>query len=334
MATNYKMGQYRYAGNATDSGSPCATIFNTYPNSDPDDSNKLKPVYQQVDSNSDTEIYYQDVLIPLTSSYLSTSDLFYIDLDVAASGLADTTYDLKLVDSATYDESTGLYDFTNFETVATFTVPKTSSTATSAIGVSLYVPAGKSATYPPQVGRIKANKYDSQGELLLENNILTDAKGNVISYHNDVFLLPSWVSDVPEWIKYDYSTLISTKYKTAMFDSLLLEVRRSDVDKKVLTEVDGKQIMGRFLNVSDPSADHLDITIKQIKEILPAKKTTIKQIGIWGRPNLPMSINGEEVRIGPSGYFELKNFDITSFGVCAIGENDKFTVDYLYENNS
>jgi hypothetical protein len=43
-----------------------------------------------------------------------------------------------------------------------------------------------------------------------------------------------------------------------------------------------------------------------------------------------MSINGEEIQIGASGYYELNDFDVTSFAVVADGPEDKFILDYQY----
>ena len=57
----------------------------------------------------------------------------------------------------------------------------------------------------------------------------------------------------------------------------------------------------------------------------------IKYFGVWGHPEQLMSVNGEEIRIGPSGYYELKNFDIDSLGIVCLTNEDKCTVDVQYE---
>jgi hypothetical protein len=44
-----------------------------------------------------------------------------------------------------------------------------------------------------------------------------------------------------------------------------------------------------------------------------------------------MAINGEEIKVGPSGYYELNDFEITSLGIACMDSNDKFTIDYQYE---
>ena len=48
-----------------------------------------------------------------------------------------------------------------------------------------------------------------------------------------------------------------------------------------------------------------------------------------------MTINGEEIRIGPSGYYELLDIiPITSIGIVADSWDDNWTIDYTYEINA
>ena len=65
-----------------------------------------------------------------------------------------------------------------------------------------------------------------------------------------------------------------------------------------------------------------------------AKPNKISKIGVWGRSNLCLNCNGEEIRIGPRGYYEM-SFDetlgLSSFGVLAENESDfPFLIDYEY----
>jgi hypothetical protein len=43
-----------------------------------------------------------------------------------------------------------------------------------------------------------------------------------------------------------------------------------------------------------------------------------------------MAINGEEVQIGSSGYYELNEFNVNSLCVVADGPKDTFVLDYQY----
>ena len=45
-----------------------------------------------------------------------------------------------------------------------------------------------------------------------------------------------------------------------------------------------------------------------------------------------MTINGEEIKIGPSGFYEIKDYDITSLGMVVEDPDvDRFTIDYEYK---
>ena len=59
---------------------------------------------------------------------------------------------------------------------------------------------------------------------------------------------------------------------------------------------------------------------------------TLSRIGIWSHPGLIMTINGEEIRVGPSGYYELDALDIESIGIVATSWADNWTMDYQYNN--
>lgn len=347
MATNYIMGQYRYSGSKKENGDSecCGVIYDTYPEQLIGD-NAPTPFYREISGSNDTnKMYYQDVIIPFyKGGTIDINDLFYINMSIAPDGVDDTVYSLKLINSKEWQDkmSEEAIKELNYETVATFIVPKTSILGAEAVGVSLYIPYGQDKDNGvPEIGRIKSdsNNLDDKGTLALNNDgTLVDGNGNTILYHNDIYLLPTWKTKVPEGVSYEYSSFVGSKYNGSNFDSLLLEIQRGEVDKSVATIVnEGKNqftVIGRFLNVTDSDSNVFDVKISKIEKILPSiKNTTIKQIGVWGRSGLPLILNGEEIKIGPSGYFELKDFDLTSIGVLANGQEDKFTIDYLYESN-
>jgi hypothetical protein len=45
---------------------------------------------------------------------------------------------------------------------------------------------------------------------------------------------------------------------------------------------------------------------------------------------LLLAVNGEEIKIGQSNFYELDDFTITSLGVVAKDGSDRFTIDYQY----
>lgn len=314
---NYIMGQYRYTGTEE-----VTSLLNTYPEDNTTDNSKaFKPVYTPSGIGN---YYYQDVLIPFKS--VLDTDVFYIDMNIARFS-SDTVYNLKMVKSAEEE-----INFPNYETVATITVPKNTSSQLTPQGVALYT-WDKINTHVGKVGGTNSLQY--------KDGVLTH-DGSKVTYHNVVFLLPTWEIEIKEGQeqKYRTGTMFSTNYLSGQFDCLLLEIQRTPEDKSIVlgktVTVNNKtetiNVLGRFLNVDDDKANHLDVKIHQINELLTnVDIKVVKQLGVWGRPGLPLAINGEEIKIGPSGYFELKNYDITSFGVFATNKQDQFTVDYLYE---
>jgi hypothetical protein len=58
----------------------------------------------------------------------------------------------------------------------------------------------------------------------------------------------------------------------------------------------------------------------------------LTHIGVWGHPEQILAINGEEIRIGQSGFYELNDFTITQLGVIVNDPiKDRFTIDYEYK---
>ena len=61
-------------------------------------------------------------------------------------------------------------------------------------------------------------------------------------------------------------------------------------------------------------------------------KGRLKQIGVQGPTGLLMNINGESIRIGRTGIYEINNgVTITSIGfIIEDGNTDNFILDYQY----
>lgn len=75
--------------------------------------------------------------------------------------------------------------------------------------------------------------------------------------------------------------------------------------------------------------------------------STLTKIGVQGPPGMLMCINGEPIRIGPSGIYEIRNgykitflsfirkvYDVTVEGETLIVNPDTFIVDYQYEEGA
>lgn len=86
---------------------------------------------------------------------------------------------------------------------------------------------------------------------------------------------------------------------------------------EILTE-DSELILNEIVNV----VDFLDID----------EKGQLKQIGVQGPPGLQMCIDGEQIRIGRSGIYEINNGVMVNFIGFIVEPNDKkyFMLDYQY----
>lgn len=98
-------------------------------------------------------------------------------------------------------------------------------------------------------------------------------------------------------------------------------------------------IPGRIVKFSNPNREGLDniensVKIVRLKNVFESlKDKTIKKIGIQGLPGTIMSINGEEIRIGYRGVYELLNdVIITSLGIYPSDLNYPIIIDYQYED--
>ena len=108
------------------------------------------------------------------------------------------------------------------------------------------------------------------------------------------------------------------------FDRICAEIGRSSIDEQVVNS-DGTK--GRKLEPVSQELYVINNLVEDMRQKATSPLSSITQLGVWGRPGLLMCINGEPVRVGPSGHYEQNAVTITSFGV-APGENDFFTIDY------
>ena len=83
-----------------------------------------------------------------------------------------------------------------------------------------------------------------------------------------------------------------------------------------------------------PGIEFIVESFGTISNIIPSldieNKGRLKQIGVQGRPGLEMCINGEMIRVGRSGIYEINHgVDITFIGFIP-DDSDHFLMDYQY----
>lgn len=137
----------------------------------------------------------------------------------------------------------------------------------------------------------------------------TDEPGDNTIVYETVLFIESDFSNEEQAFSFILSPKIEADFK---FNCILFEILRNEADELVPRQY---------------SAEDFSLTMQEIKTIEFEGNPT--NLGVWGHPDMLMSINGEEIRVGSSGYYELRDFEVTSFGVA---ENSvTFTIDYQYK---
>lgn len=147
-----------------------------------------------------------------------------------------------------------------------------------------------------------------------------------VAEFTDVFIAKHWEDSFDA--DYEPSPVFDISFRPIEdFTHLVFEIERT-ADDWNMANTEG--VYGRSIDPED-----VEIECYEIKNLLPNMtnddSTPISHIGVWGRPGLLLSVNGEPIRIGPRGYYEQDSLPITSIGVVATSAADMFTIDYKYQ---
>ena len=126
----------------------------------------------------------------------------------------------------------------------------------------------------------------------------------------------------------DYSIfeIVISPSDNHVFDRIYFELNRELIDYNTHIADD---IYGRVLSIEIERLDEIYNVIDFLENSIDTD--TLKQIGVQGPPGLLMSINGEEIRIGRSGLYEINNGVSVSFIGFIIEQDEKyFVLDYQY----
>lgn len=333
---SYGMGQYRY--NKTYDYINLYKIkaedIYTYPNGS----------YQDIVVNLPQISSGNNTMIPLVQ-YGRT---FYMRLTVPQNRQYDTTLNLKLCPA-----SNGVIDVSRFQHIKQLIIPKTqdpnddiqvpvilyeyppNSDSTRELGLHFWDTAHES---PDNTTHRNAN------EIYQENNELYyyDEQGlrYLMDDHEFITTIPkTWLlaDSISSTVVYDF--VFSPKYNLETgFPYLLIETDRIGAYQQTIQYSDNnKTYYGTKLDKDD-----IKIELYYVPNLLErgssgrsqiqAGTNSLSHIAVWGHPNQILAINGEEIRIGQSGYYELEDFTINQLGVIVTDpDKDKFTIDYEYK---
>lgn len=336
MAEVYKMGQYRYApGECTDN---ITSLFTAH------------PLYVSVSEGSD--FVFQDICIRGdngSSFYFKENEPYYLSIDIPQ----NMNYDLELT-----IKMTDCDDKSNYQVIKKIVVPRNAGADTKNYRACMWEKTKDTdliLSFPCEIngsGEIVdqfLGTVEPTVDLLLYNGenpytYITSVNGQSYTTEQvygakDVVLNAAWDSKDITLSTLNYEFVFSPKVPSneLKFQEIHIDMTRIPEDSDIISSKvdDGtgnmKFLTGRYLDVNN-----LKFELHKINSILPKEIDSCNRIGVWGPSGLLMSINGEPVRVGPSGYYELKDFDITSLGVYVPEKGvsnvyqNNFTVDYQY----
>lgn len=161
----------------------------------------------------------------------------------------------------------------------------------------------------------------------------------IVENFNSVKIIRSWeLKDTVDDIA-TYKFAFSPKYNlTEGYSYLLIETDRNNLWTNEIQYVDDNDTYnGTYLdlnsvNVKLYTVNNLLEGVSSNTSQIKSGTNTLSHIGVWGHPEQIIVINGEEIKIGRTGFYEIKDYDITFLGM--VVENpitDRFTIDYEYK---
>lgn len=126
---------------------------------------------------------------------------------------------------------------------------------------------------------------------------------------------------------YSFFEFILSPNDNHTYNQIYFELNRELIDYNTLND-DGTY--GRKMIIAINRLDEIYNVINYLQTSID-NKSVLKQVGVQGPPGLLMSINGEGIKIGRSGLYEINNGINTSFIGFIIEDNEKyFVLDYQY----
>lgn len=265
---------------------------------------------------------YQDVLITPGTAFIKDRD-YYLSISIPQDMNYDMEFDLKLIKSE--DNLNTVYQYLKKVSIGR------GGTGENVYTVVLYeksdgtVNAMLPLTYQPGVKNTKdAIYYNAANDRYYLGN------GNTTytqTYDfNDIAVVASWREEVG--VNHGVFEMVFRPVEDN-FTGILLQMTRTPEDMNIQRE-DGT--FGRRVDLENVKFVLYELE-NQVDNI--NRDGTLSRIGIWSHPGLMMAINGEEIKVGPSGYYELSDglIDIESIGIVA-PDNDwsnNWTLDYEYQ---
>ena len=306
---NQSIGQYRYRGDGT-----CMTPVAS--------SKSYKPISMTGDTSSTDNTSFQDVRINTTQP-LSRDVDYYLRVRIPQ----DMNYNLVFNIKLTKTEQQGGTE--QFQFLKQISIPRGGS-ASNTYTVVLYETLDKTVkvaipkVYVANAQNVKDDLYYDAAtkKYYLGNGNTTYTQTN---NYNDLVMTASWVHQAGTYFGYAEITFRPVEDN---FSEITIEMIRTAEDYNIQGVVDGSTVYGRYIPLDQFDYSLYTLT-NLVNDIRPNGQ--LDRVGIWSHPGLLMSVNGEEIRVGKSGLWEVDGIlPIKSLGIVAKDYNDNFSIDYTY----
>ena len=308
------IGQYRFAGKSS-----CMTDI------------EAKPQYIASSMSivgSDVSSDFRDVGILLDAPLEKGSD-YYLRVKIPQDANYTDVFTIKLVKPEVQGSDVEVYQFLKSVTVVK------GSTSSSSYTVALYGDGKEPETIRAMV---PLNYSDFETNKVINAVYFDDASKSYYFYdgkklsktthYNDVSLAATWLNETG--VNYDELELVFRPVDDS-FSKIILEMSRQSIDYNIenIDAATGERYYGRTVNL-----DEFSFQLSKLNNLVDNmnKGSTLSRIGVNGHSGLLMAVNGEEIRVGASGQYELDVLPISSLGIVAQSYSDNFSVDYCYDN--
>lgn len=355
MASIYQVGQYRFSGNCIEN------LNNTYMLKTWPTSFSLNS--EEDDDSSSSKMIFTDFAISPKGDTVTTFDAdtdYYISIPIPIDFNTSYDFTIKLLKAAgnEQDDTRGSYQF-----ICNFSVAQTGNAN------NLY----EIVLYNKNLNASAANYSDEEVVTqILTSDDIYNVRQHLPKNPQDGHLYYAGEKDWRDYYIYKKSTNefipASKMVKASLYASwrtnqsadlysyidlvfrpvepgfrdLVFEMDRGAQDYGLINgttvNADGSTSVVNYGRKVDISRIQDKWKICRVNNLVPkiTDGSPLERIGVWGHPGQIMAINGEQIKIGPSGYYELEGLDVSSFGIVA--ENDQykrdgFTLDYGYYSN-
>ena len=273
----------------------------------------------------------------------SQNESYYLRIGIPRNLSFDMTFDLKLLEGTLGQSNVfSFIDKNQYQEIKRFSIARESTNALAYSRVILYPTGGIDPEKTPIVAIAKESSDPSlrNGDVYYNSDegeyyIKTSKGGTKIQLRNDILLNHTWKAAQGNKKAY-FDCVFSSKVAGKNFNSLLVELYREPYNDDISYE---KRINGVTKTYNGLYIDPDEVTVECFKLVNMINNNNLgtsgissfDNIGVWSHPDAIMAINGEEIRIGQSGYYELNDFNITNFGIVVRDAKDRFSLDYQYK---